>query len=787
MQKMNKKTIIGFFVFLFLLVLFFNKILFNPENAVTINADLLRMTSVWESQITESLKNNNGLILWNNDVYSGTPFIGSPLTTMFYPLSIVFYLIPFHLAISYVIVMNLLLMGIFFYMYLRLIKVSKFSALLSVVIFIFSGMVVLWSGILSFINALVWFPLLIYFAERLILEKRVIFGFLMGLFMGIQILGSGPQIFLYSSFIVFLYLVLRLLYERKETTKIIGIFLIAAMVSVLICAVQLLPMLEYGKYSVREGGLDYETATMHSLPGYALATFFMPEFYGRGNLYWGFWKHSSFTEQYLYVGLVTLMLLLIAAFFVRKNKYVTIFSLIALFSLFFSFGKYTPFFSLFHKLPLFNAFRVPVRMMVFFVFSVAAISGFSLDRINDFNEANKNKLRRILFITVILVMLVAGGAAMAYYKQKEVVQFGKDFATKLYNSNIDASRITREGLDLNYFLRLVPSVFKSILNSIGIFLVLMVAILFVFYLWAWNKISFKYFKVLLLLVLVVELFIFSTKFIQPSSFEDKFNSNPIINTIKQDEGTFRVLSLRSSQTKDNLPQYLAVGNDIQLASGCDAIFLKRYAEYSCLYGDCEVKADACIPINDVKYPKMIDILNIKYVISSNDINDNSLSFLFNYDGGNLYRNNNALDRAFYVPRFKQADKEGVLNMLADKDFMTKRYAILEKNESKFEIAGTGDYKAVKITHNSPNNIVIEDEFDNNGFVVVSDANYNGWKAYVDGQETEIYDAYYILKSVYIEKGNHKIEFLYEPLSYKIGLYLSILSFMAVLLMIFLLR
>ena len=288
---MNKKFAIGLIVFLLLLVLFFNKIIFNPNDAVTVNADLMRMTSLWESQINEDFAKNNELMLWNSDVYSGTPFIGSPLTTMFYPLSVLYYFFDFHKIISYMIVLNILLMSIFLYMYLRLIKISRFSSLFATVVFSFSGMVVLWSGIMSFINALMWFPLLLYLLERLITEKRAIFGLLMGLIFGLQILGSGPQIFLYSTFILFLYLVLRLAYERKGTVKTIGFFAIAGAIGVLVGAVQLLPMLEYTGHSIREGGIDYEIATMHSMPAYNLVGFLMPEFYGRGDLYWGFWKN----------------------------------------------------------------------------------------------------------------------------------------------------------------------------------------------------------------------------------------------------------------------------------------------------------------------------------------------------------------------------------------------------------------------------------------------------------------------------------------------------------------
>ena len=249
---------------------------------------------------------------------------------------------------------------------------------------------------------------------------------------------------------------------------------------------------------------------------------------------------------------------------------------------------------------------------------------------------------------------------------------------------------------------------------------------------------------------------------------------------------FRVLSLRSYQTRDNLPQYLAVGNGIQLASGCDAIFLKRYAEYSCLYGDCEVKADACIPINDVKYPKMVDLMNVKYVVSSMDLNDSSMEFVLGDAKTQLYKNKDYMERAFFATRFKNARSDEVLSFLTDKNFEPRDYVILEDADDLQEITGLRVYKGVRITKYSQNKVVIEDDFEADGIVVLSDVNYPSWKAYVDGKETKIYNANYIMKAVYVDKGNHKIEFTYMPLYYKTGLYLSGFSVIVVLLLIFLL-
>jgi uncharacterized membrane protein YfhO len=53
--------------------------------------------------------------------------------------------------------------------------------------------------------------------------------------------------------------------------------------------------------------------------------------------------------------------------------------------------------------------------------------------------------------------------------------------------------------------------------------------------------------------------------------------------------------------------------------------------------------------------------------------------------------------------------------------------------------------------------------------VFSDIYYPyGWKAYVDGKETEIMKANYILRAIKIPQGQHKIEFKFHPDSFYKG-------------------
>jgi len=53
---------------------------------------------------------------------------------------------------------------------------------------------------------------------------------------------------------------------------------------------------------------------------------------------------------------------------------------------------------------------------------------------------------------------------------------------------------------------------------------------------------------------------------------------------------------------------------------------------------------------------------------------------------------------------------------------------------------------------------------------------------VDGKKTEIVPVNHILRGVYLPPGNHRVEFIFDPLPFKIGKYLTLtsLAFIAVL-------
>ncbi|MEK7785296.1 MAG: YfhO family protein, partial [Chloroflexota bacterium] len=63
----------------------------------------------------------------------------------------------------------------------------------------------------------------------------------------------------------------------------------------------------------------------------------------------------------------------------------------------------------------------------------------------------------------------------------------------------------------------------------------------------------------------------------------------------------------------------------------------------------------------------------------------------------------------------------------------------------------------------------------NGYVVLSDTYYPGWRVFVDGEPQPLLRANYLFRAVAVPAGQHEVVFEYAPLSATVGLAVSIVS------------
>jgi len=74
-----------------------------------------------------------------------------------------------------------------------------------------------------------------------------------------------------------------------------------------------------------------------------------------------------------------------------------------------------------------------------------------------------------------------------------------------------------------------------------------------------------------------------------------------------------------------------------------------------------------------------------------------------------------------------------------------------------------------------NRIVVKTRATAPGLLVLSDTDYPGWKARVDGNETPVYRTNYAFRGVIVPSGAHTVLFYYDPASVRLGIAISILS------------
>jgi hypothetical protein len=145
------------------------------------------------------------------------------------------------------------------------------------------------------------------------------------------------------------------------------------------------------------------------------------------------------------------------------------------------------------------------------------------------------------------------------------------------------------------------------------------------------------------------------------------------------------------------------------------------------------------------------------------------------DGVTLYENPQAMPRVFVTPRVEVvADADAVLDRLATADL--RDVAFVEEPFEAIEAAGdasagvNGDAPLeASIVEYEANRVQIEASAPRGGLLVLTDQDFPGWRASLDGAPVDIRRADYLFRGVRLPPGRHRVDLLYRPASVAIGL------------------
>jgi uncharacterized membrane protein YfhO len=163
--------------------------------------------------------------------------------------------------------------------------------------------------------------------------------------------------------------------------------------------------------------------------------------------------------------------------------------------------------------------------------------------------------------------------------------------------------------------------------------------------------------------------------------------------------------------------------------------------------------------------KVLNMLNTKYYL---------------YQGNLVLDNQYAYGNAWFVNNVKLVDDANA-EILTIEEVNPKETAVVNKKYADL-VANSYDNKGASIVMNDykPNHIVYTSKSATNQLAVFSEMYYHDdWVAYIDGKEVPHLRANYILRSLPIPAGEHKVEFKFEPKMIVIGDMISMISFVLI--------
>jgi hypothetical protein len=174
--------------------------------------------------------------------------------------------------------------------------------------------------------------------------------------------------------------------------------------------------------------------------------------------------------------------------------------------------------------------------------------------------------------------------------------------------------------------------------------------------------------------------------------------------------------------------------------------------------------------------KLFRALNIRYIVAFQPLAIPGIRLLHRFPEhfSWLYEIDRSLPRAYIVSRIVyEAQPARTLRLLSSDEFDPSQQVILDEGVA-LETDQTPSGEA-NIVRYSNSDVLIDASLAGPGFLVLTDSHYPGWKVFVDGSERKLLRANYFFRAVSLPAGNHSVNFIYDPVSFKIGAAVSTLS------------
>jgi Bacterial membrane protein YfhO len=784
----RKKDLLYLAALLVLLILFFSKILFTDmiiRAPDIINEFYWGVLDNWQTSLAKLLDFGQIKAGWNTEINSGTTTLGGNSSLHFLVwLKLLFHLIPPPASVAWFIVLHLFFGAAGVYCYCRTIELSRFAAFFAAAVFALApeNASLINAGHVMKIATIAYAPWAFCCLERGFRSRRSFWFLATGFVLAFQFFNSHWQIAYYTCLCVGAYAMIRIVAvlrsaeERRlfPVPRLLGMNLVVMFFFLSTVAISLIPLADWSRDTNRgvqsganqgKGGLDRDEAMSWSLPPEELAGFVIPGFFGLSrqeagenppNIRTYYWGRMVFTQTVSYMGLLPWLLVPLPLIF-RRDRYTWLAVVAVAGGVLFSMGKYTPFYNmLYDYFPGINRFRVPKMMMFIPVAGLGLLAAMGVDLLRDEKIRGTGLFRRYLagIAAVPVALLLLLGLEMG----------GREYWTaKFYGLLSQPTRyeqgpqlVVQRWQNLVYETGLAAALASLCVGAISL---------------GRRQRWVRWLPTLFLLLYLGDVWRIDDKFmfLVKAPEQSRKVKTPLIEFLGRTPKEFRVLPM------DGTDPMRYVSNGIPVMFTSNAVQQRRWQEF----------LDA-FAFNSA----MPDILNVKYLVYGTaqyvqekaQLGGKFQPVFPSPDGAQVVlENRNVLPKGWLVPAVVQVnDPRQTLSVLQNPSFDPRKVAIVE-SPPPFPMADPDKAQPlplqdVTVTTYEGERIVATAKAPQNALMVLGEKYYRGWKAAVDGKRTEIYPVDHILRGVYLPPGSHTVEFVFDPLPFKAGKWLTLASF-----------
>lgn len=775
-------------VFALITIVLFRGFIFGKTSLL--GTDTMALSYFARQFYTTFVHNFHRFPLWNPLLYGGLPFVDGMHGDIFYPPSLALFFLSAEKMWGWKIVLHVFMAGLFMYLWLREIGVSRGSAMLGGIIYMMGADLV--SLVLPggdgklFVSALA--PLAFLLTERAVRLGRVRDYAAFSLGVALMILTSHMQCAYFAIWGITLYFIFRLVqrWKHSEITPsraagYFGAFAVAGLLAGGATAIQIVPPLSYlREWSHRASKTEqalvkdaYVYSTTYSLHPEEILALAVPEFVGdnvqtethSGGSYWG---RNGFKINSEYAGLIGIVLL--PLLFLRRRRGQTWFFVgLSVLSLLYALGADTPFFHVFYLIPGVKLFRAPSIIIFLYGMSIATLAALAFDRAAELARAPDDEPRavsRTLWIVTGAIGVLALLATAGVFTKLWVALFYHD----IDSGHAAALQSNLPAIKMGFWIAF--AVAAAVAGAIEGYARRM-----------WSA------RTVLIALCVVAFFeqyradapfIRGTVLMNQNADPALFRADESIDFLQQRMKAgevFRVLDLSylipQLQGQGYAQNVLAI-HGIEQTAGHHGNEMGRYRE---LLGGEQ-------PINLQSSFNLLDLTNTEYIVTPQAVELPGYTEAFRGSRSVVLRKADILPRAYLVGTVEVVPDTGAVNRMLAPGFDYHKKAIVPAPLPAGTQIQPDPQGTVTWIERSANEQILKVKSDRPALLMVLDNYYPAWHAHIDGQDAQLLRANYAFRAIPVPAGEHEVKVTYLASSLHTPAMISALVLIALMLAAF---